>query len=224
VKKQVPIWPIAAVAILIVALVGYFALVRPKRAEAGRLTEEIAALDAQLQAARQAAEPEDTPEKIKVADLFELAKAMPDRPDMPGIILELNSLAESVAIDFLSIAPEPVVAGTGYRILPVRFVFAGDYFALTDFLFRVRNLVRVEDGRLVASGRFFTLDFLRMEEGPENFPQIKAEILISAYVYEPGAQAATPATGAATATTTPATTTSGTTTAATEASAAGGSP
>jgi Tfp pilus assembly protein PilO len=223
VKKQVPIWPVAAVALLIVALVAYFLLVRPKRAEAGRLTEEIAQLDTELQAARQAAKPDETAQKIKVADIFELAKAMPDRPDMPGIILELNSLAESVAIEFVSIAPEPVVAGNGYRILPVRFVFEGDYFALTDFLFRVRNLVRVDDGRLFASGRFFTLDFLRMEEGPDNFPQIKAEILISAYVYEPGAQATTTV-PVATATTTAPTTSSGTTTVATEAAAAGGTP
>lgn len=218
-KKQVPIWPIAAVALVIVALVGYFVLVRPKRAEAGRLTEQIAQLDTELQAARLAAKPDRATEKIRVADIFELAKAMPDRPDMPGIILELNSLAESVAIEFVSIAPQPAAAGLGYRILPVTFVFEGDYFALTDFLFRVRNLVRVENGRLFASGRFFTLDFMKMEEGPEGFPQIKAELLMSAYVYDPEAQAMAPAAG-----TTPGTTTPATTTASTEAAAAGGSP
>lgn len=217
-KRQVPIWPIAALGLAIVAVVAYFTLIGPKRAEAGRLSDRIASLETEIQAARLASRPDEAADKIKLADLFELTKAMPDRPDMPGIILELNSVAESVGIDFVSIAPQGEVAGSGFRVLPINLVFEGNYFDLTDFLFRVRNLVTVRDGKLYAAGRFFTLDSLVMSEGTANFPQIKAELVISAYVYDPTSQSATapPATG-----TTTSETTTGTTTTAAPAAAAG---
>ena len=215
-KKQVPTWPVVAIAVVIVvAVAAYFFLVRPKRAEAGRLAEQIELLEADVAAAKLAARPDAPKEKINVADLFELTKAMPDRTDMPGIILELDSIAEAVGIEFVQISPELAVAREGYRILPIRFVFEGNYFGLSDFLFRVRNLVAVRNGRLYASGRFFTLDFLRMVEGPDSFPEIEAELVLSAYVYDAEAQASgvvPPTTGE--------TTTAATTTTTAEASAA----
>ena len=209
-KKQVPTWPVVAIAVVIVvAVAAYFFLVRPKRAEAGRLAEQIELLEADVAAAKLAAQPDAPKEKINVADLFELTKAMPDRTDMPGIILELDSIAEAVGIEFVQISPELAVAREGYRILPIRFVFEGNYFGLSDFLFRVRNLVAVRNGRLYASGRFFTLDFLRMVEGPDSFPEIEAELVLSAYVYDAEAQASgvvPPTTGETTTTTTTTTT------------------
>lgn len=221
-KKQVAMWPVAAIAAMIlVAVAAYFVLIRPKRAEAGRLAEKIELLEADVSAAKLAAEATKRTEKINVADLFELSKAMPDRPDMPGIILELDSIAEAVGIEFVQISPELVVARQGYRILPIRFIFEGNYFELSDFLFRVRNLVSVRNGRLYASGRFFTLDFLRMAEGAEGFPEIEAELLLSAYVYDPDSQgtgSAPPPTETTTTTTTAAATTT------TAAASAAGAP
>jgi hypothetical protein len=220
VKKQVPIWPVAAIAVMLVAaLAAYFVAVRPKRAEAGRLAEQVELLEADVAAARAAAAPSRPEAKLNVADLFELTKAMPDRPDMPGIILELNAIAEAVGVEFVQISPELVVARQGYRILPIRFIFEGNYFELNDFLFRVRNLVAVRNGRLFASGRFFTLDFLRMGKGPGGFPEIESELLLSAYVYDPDSTAV----GGALPTETTATTTT-TTTETTPAASAAGAP
>jgi hypothetical protein len=208
VKKQVPMWPVAAIAAMILlAVAAYFFLVRPKQAEAGSLADKIELLEAEVNAARLAAEPDRQSEKIDVADIFELTKAMPDRPDMPGIILELDAVAEAVGIEFVQISPELAVARQGYRILPIRFVFEGNYFELSDFLFRVRNLVSVRNGQLYASGRFFTLDFLRMVEGPAAFPEIEAELLLSAYVYAPDSLPTGAVAPPAGATTTTATTT-----------------
>jgi Tfp pilus assembly protein PilO len=187
VKKQVPVWPIAAVALLIVAAVGYFVLIGPKRAEAGRLSDKIAQLDSEVQAAKLAARPQQGTTKIKVADLFELSKAMPQRDDMPGIILELNSIAQGAGVSFIAISPQTQVAQEGYRVVPISLTFEGNFYDLNDFLFRMRNLVSVRDGKLAASGRFFTLDTLDMHEGPKKFPQIQAVLIVSAYVYDPQA-------------------------------------
>jgi Tfp pilus assembly protein PilO len=191
VKKQMPLWPVIAGVLVIVAVAAYFVLIRPKRAEAGKLSDQIAQLETDVQAAKLAARPSEAGTRLKVADLFELAKAMPDRDDMPGIILELGSIADASGVSFKSIAPQTPVLGDGYRSIPISLKFEGNYYDLVDFLFRLRNLVSVEDGKLSSSGRFFTLDTLDMHE--HTLPEIEAILVVSAYVYDPEAHStATP--------------------------------
>jgi type IV pilus assembly protein PilO len=216
-KKQMPLWPVVAGAVLILAVVSYFVLIRPKQAEAGRLGDQIAQLETDVQAAKLAAKPKEASTKLQVADLFELAKAMPDRDDMPGIILELNSVAEAAGVTFKAIAPQNPVAQEGYRSIPISLTFLGNYYDLTDFLFRLRNLVAVEDGRLASSGRFFTLDTLDLHEA--GLPEIEALLVISAYTYDPNSHSTAPVPVAPPPTTTG--TTTGTTTSVDTSAAAG---
>jgi len=183
VKRQVPIWLVIGIAILIVAAVGYMLVIRPKRAEAGHLEEQIAEMQTKVTAAKLASRPQHQAAAIKVADVFEVSKAMPDTDDMPGIILDLNSVAEASGIKFVSIQPSAPTPKTGYTAIGVTLSFEGNYFDLTDFLFRLRNLVTVRDGRLSSSGRLFTLDSLSMKEAESHFPQISADLTLSAYVY-----------------------------------------
>ena len=192
-KKQVPIWPIVGIAILLMAGVVYMVLIRPKRAEAGRLDEQIAEMQTKVSAARLASRPQKKDSTIKVADVFAVSKAMPDAPDMPGIILDLNSVAEATGIKFVSIQPSAATPKTGYSAIGITLTFEGNYFDLTDFLFRLRNLVAVRDGRLDSSGRLFTLDTLSMKEGKNGFPDINAGLTVSAYVYGADASTATSA-------------------------------
>jgi Tfp pilus assembly protein PilO len=183
VKKQVPIWPVIGLAVLILAGVAYMVVIRPKRAEAGRLDEQIAEMQMKVSAAQLASRPQQQATAIKVADVFEVSKAMPDTDDMPGIILDLNSVAEATGIKFVSIQPSAATPKTGYSAIGITLSFEGNYFDLTDFLFRLRNLVTVRDGRLSSSGRLFTLDTLSMKEGKDGFPSINAGLTVSAYVY-----------------------------------------
>jgi len=108
---------------------------------------------------------------------------MPDTDDMPGIILDLNSVAEATGIKFVSIQPSAPTPKIGYSAIEISLTFEGNYFDLTDFLFRLRNLVTVRDGRLSSAGRLFTLDTLNMQEGKDGFPEINAGLTVSAYVY-----------------------------------------
>jgi Tfp pilus assembly protein PilO len=183
VKKQIPIWPVIGLAVVIVAAVAYMLVIRPKRAEAGRLDEQIAEMQMKVTSARLASRPQQAASTIKVADVFEVSKAMPDTDDMPGIILDLNSVAEATGINFVSIQPSAPTPKTGYSAIGISLTFEGNYFDLTDFLFRLRNLVTVRDGRLSSSGRLFTLDSLSMKEGKNGFPTINAGLTVSAYVY-----------------------------------------
>jgi Tfp pilus assembly protein PilO len=190
VKRQVPAAAVVAVVAVLVAVFGYFLLVKPKSGEAGRLEDEIAnvqaQIDAELAAQRRQAEPSV---RIKVADIFRLTKAMPDDDDMAGIVLELNAVAAAAGVDFVAISPMEPGGGAGYTTIPINLTFEGNYYDLTDFLFRLRNLVLVRKGELEADGRLFTLDSLDLQEGSAEFPQIQAALTVTAYVYSPAAAA-----------------------------------
>ncbi len=208
-KRQVPLAVIIAPVLVVVAVVGYFFLIKPKQDEAGRLAGEIAALETQVEVALAAQRQSQSDESvIEVADVFKVTKALPDEDDMPGIILELDSVASASGIEFVSIAPQTAAVRSGYTALPINLAFEGNYYDLTDFLFRVRNLVSVRDGELDAEGRLFTLDTLSLQEGPDGFPEISASLTLTAYYYS-----TTPPPTAAVPTTTAPTDTSATTTA-----------
>ena len=202
-KRQIPAAAVIAFALLIVAAIGFFLLVKPKMDESstldGRVTEFQSKIDVALAAQRASGG-----EAIKVADLFRLTKAMPDTTDMSSVILELNAVATASGVEFISIAPQaPVAREGGFLAVPIKLTFEGSYYDLTDFLFRLRNLVIVRDGELESSGRLFTLDALDLHEGSLGFPEVQAAITLSAYSYSPTPAAVAPGTTPPT-TTTPA--------------------
>jgi Tfp pilus assembly protein PilO len=193
VKRDVPLTLVLAAALAIVLTVSYLVLVRPKRAESARLDAEIAELETKIAVGARQASPGPPAVQINVADLFRLAKAMPDGDDMPGIILEVNSIASSAGIEFLAIQPQPAVAAGSHRSLPIALTFEGNYYDLTDFLYRLRTLVTVKDGKLHATGRLYTLDSLDMHEAKTGFPDIEAVLTVSAYAFGSGPAPAAPA-------------------------------
>ena len=186
--------------LLLVAILGYFVLVSPKRSSAHKLAEEKAQVDAQIERNRASALARNLP-AIRAADVFRLSKAMPDRVAMPDVILELNQLALASGISFDEIAPQAPTNETGYDIHPISLTFSGNFYSLADFLFRLRNLVQVHDKKLITKGRMFALSGLTFAEGEQKFPQIKAELTVDAFVL--GTATAAPV-GAPGTTTTPA--------------------
>jgi type IV pilus assembly protein PilO len=193
--------------VLVFGLVVWFLLVHPQggkltnlKREATDVQEKIDAYHQQVAAAR------STP-KIEVADVYRLAKAMPNKTDMPDLLLELSQLARDTGIRFDSISPQTVAAVGSYTVLPISVTFNGNFYNLADFLYRLRSLVSVHGGRLDATGRLFAVDTLSFNESDLDFPQIQATLVIDAFVY-----AAAPAPAAAPAATPPASTTTTTTT------------
>jgi Tfp pilus assembly protein PilO len=177
---------------LVVLLAGMFALVMPQRHKASDLTAEIDKTNVQIATARALAAQKPEQERIRVADLFKVVEAMPDDPDMTGIILQLQQTAREAGVGFDSIQPQSQqAAGTGYSEQPIDLTFAGNYFSLTDFLFRLRKLVTVRHGELNATGRLFSVGKIAFAPGVKGFPSISATIRVSAYAYSPAAAAAT---------------------------------
>jgi Tfp pilus assembly protein PilO len=173
--------------LLVVGLAGYFLLISPQRSKSADLGKEADAIEAQIQALRIANAQVRNVEPIRVADLFRVSKAMPSTDDMPGVLLELNRIARETGIRFESITPQDAADAGGYLRRPIDLVFDGNYYELSDFLYRLRSLVRVRGGQLEATGRLFTVNALNFVESERSFPRIKATLNISAYVYGTGA-------------------------------------
>ena len=174
---------IAGVCILLYAAAGYFLIVSPKKGEAIRLDEEIAAANVELVGARAAAAAQGDTQPIAVADIFRLATAMPSSPDMPGILLELSRIAEETGIRFKSISPQTALPVGAYLSVPIEVTFDGSFYALSDFLFRLRTLVSVRRGELHAAGRLFSVEAVDFSEAEDGFPTLAAVLKLQAYVY-----------------------------------------
>jgi hypothetical protein len=194
---------------LIAALGGYFLLLGPQRSQASSLDRQITDTQSSIDSARALTLQAKAGAKIRVADIFRLTKAMPDQTDMAGILLELNQVAQDSGITFTQITPATVaVALSGYEAIPITVEFQGNFYELSDLLYRLRNLVDVRHGALDSAGRLFAIDSIDFAEAnPPGFPAIKAHLTIDAFVYGVGtAPTVEPAAGATGATGTTGTT------------------
>jgi Tfp pilus assembly protein PilO len=193
--------------LLLVGVVGYLTLISPKRSTADDLKQETAAVQAQIERNRTDAFAKALP-AVRSASVFSLTKAMPDDVAMSSVILELNQLALDTGITFDEITPQAPAADSAFDVEPIKVQFSGSFYNLSDFLLRLRNLVRVENGKLLARGRMFAVSDIGFSESDQNFPYVKAVMTVNAFV--PTAAQPTPAADAAGTTT--ATTTTQTTT------------
>ena len=196
-KQRIP--KPAAIALVVVALLvvgglGYFLVISPKRSASADLAAQIEATETEIQTRRLAVRSAPKAEPIRAADLFRVTKAMPSKADMPGVLLELNRIARDTGIRFDSITPGDSADAGGYLRQPIEVVFDGSFYELSDFLYRVRTLVSVHNGRLRATGRLFTVRTLSFVESEKGFPQIRATLGVDAFVYGTGAATAPAAT------------------------------
>jgi hypothetical protein len=212
-----------AILLLIFAYAGHSMVVAPQGVKAAKLQKKADAVQVQIFKRQAEIRKGLHPPTIETADLFKLARAMPDRTDMPGIILTLSDLARSSGIKFDLIEPVPggAVPSGSYATDRIHLLFNGDFYGLSDFLYRLRSLVAVHDGKLDATGRLFNVDTVTFNVLTDSFPKISAELFVNAYVY---GSAAPPATTAPTTTSTTTTTASDGTTPPAGATAAGATP
>jgi Tfp pilus assembly protein PilO len=203
-----------AAAVVLALVVGWFLVVAPKRSEAAKLQKQIDETQAQIDAAEfSRSHPQaPVPAAIRVADLFKLSRAMPNGADIPGVLLQLSRVADETGVEFHSITPHDLTSLGSYQQVSIDLVFEGRFYDLSDFLYRLRNLVGVHNGVLNATGRLFSVDSIAFDQGTLQFPQVKAALTVSAYVFGDGTAASIPAPatdlGTGTSTTTPAAETS----------------
>ena len=218
---------IVLIVLVAVAAVGYSVIVSPLGSQALTLQKQVS--NEQTLAVTRRAELKDGehPPAIQVADIFKLDRAMPETEDMPGIILTLSNIAQEAGITFDLIEPVTgVTQPTGsVQVVRVHLLFNGDFYGLSDFLYRLRSLVTVRNGTLNATGRLFDVDSVSFDVQNNSFPQIQAELYVDAYLYSgTGSTPAAPTTSSTSATTTGTTTTDDSSSLPDDATATGAQP
>jgi hypothetical protein len=176
---------LVALGVLLGLVAGWFLVVAPKRHDVADLKQQIADTRDQISVAQGVRTP-TAPPPIRVADLFKLSRAMPNTVDIPGVILQLSDVAAETGVKFESITPHDPVSFGAYQQVSVDLSFEGRFYDLSDFLYRLRNLVGVRRGVLDATGRLFTVDEISFNQGAASFPQVKATLTVSAYVFGDG--------------------------------------
>jgi hypothetical protein len=187
----------AKVGLLVAAIVtglvvGWFVVIAPKRSETTKLQTKIDETRAQIAAAHAGLPPTRVP-AIRVAELFKLSRAMPNTADVAGLLLQLSSVAAGTGVTFQSITPHDPVQFGGYQQIGIDLTFQGRFYDLSDFLYRLRNLVSVHDGVLDATGRLFSVSSIAFDQGELHFPQVKATLAVTAYVFGDGTAVPVPA-------------------------------
>jgi len=208
---------LTACALLLVAMVGYFAMIAPKHHTAASLKKQTAAVQAQIDQNRSNAFTKALP-AVRSASVFSLTQAMPSELDTPEVILQLNALAHASGISFDQISPGAGGADTAtpdpaspFAAYPVQVQFSGSFYDLVTFLQRVRNLVRVQHGNLFTSGRLFDVSDITFGASSKGFPQIQATLVLNEFVPQTPVTT-TPVTPGSTDTTATTTTSTATTT------------
>lgn len=177
---------------LLLLVFGWFLLVGPQRSTAASIKRAASAAEAQAAQASAEISASTTPviqpkqPAIKTAYLYKLSKAMPMTTDMPNLLLELNQVVQQSGVQLSSISPSPPdLTGTSAITLSV----TGDFYSLTDLLYRLRSLVSVHNGALDVSGRLFSIQSVGLTPtGTDR--ELTASISLSAYTF--GTTAAVP--------------------------------
>jgi Tfp pilus assembly protein PilO len=181
---------VAGLAVAVAGLVlagGWFLLVSPQRDEATELDQQIAAVEKDV--AQRKAELANPKRQVRVrqSDLYRLRRAMPDSANMPGVMLELDRLAGKSKVSFESIAPQGEVQLNGFSVSPVELVLTGRFVNVSRFLRELRTLVAVENGKLDARGRIYSVDSVQFIESEDGFPDVEATLRVNAFKYGGGA-------------------------------------
>ncbi|HEX5449660.1 MAG TPA: type 4a pilus biogenesis protein PilO [Gaiellaceae bacterium] len=214
-KQQQLIAVIGLVALgVVVGIAGLLLAVLPQRSKAHSLDAEIAQTQAQLASLRSQTHRGPV---IKAAQLFQLARAMPDKTDVAGLIIDLSRAAADANVSLVSVGPQQAVPQPdGSNGFPLRIQISGSWNGIADFLHALRSNVRVNNGgKLSVDGPLFTVDSVELAPntaaagapgtaaGPKG--ELTASLSVNAFSYG----VPLPTTTASTDTTSTTTTTSG---------------
>jgi type IV pilus assembly protein PilOP len=185
----------AAAAVVIMAG-GWFLLVKPKQNEAKVLDAKIATVEQSIAVRRAELARPKAEIRVRPSDLYRLSKALPGKPDIAGVMLEINRLAGLHGITFRSITSEAPVPATSYMVHPFEVTLEGRFANVSRFLGDLRKLVRVKKQVLDVRGRLFAVDTLALSkpDGEKKFPTVKAVVTLDAFNFT-GVAPAGPSTG-----------------------------
>ena len=199
---------------LLLLVCGWFMLVSPQRSTAQSIARSAQATEVQVEQTKAAAQASSSPTtqpkqpEIRTAYLYKLSKAMPMTTDMPNLLLQVSQAVKASGVELTSVQPA-TDAATGTTTVTLQLF--GDFYSLTDLLYRLRSLVAVHDGLLDVSGPLFAVKNLTFAPvGVGNI--LQSTVQLNTFTFGAAAQAASASAAAAAAVATAGGTTTGTTT------------
>jgi Tfp pilus assembly protein PilO len=175
----------AGVALVAVVALAWFFLISPLRSDIAEVDKAIEAQEVRLTAAQaQLARAEATRAEGQEnqARLIELAKMMPEASQIPSLMLQIQDLADQSGIEFLSITPGDPVDSGDYQTIPLQLDFTGTYFDMSDFAYRVEQLVAAPGRLLTVKSVEYQLDSAT-EEGEEDATSASPELKVAMTLY-----------------------------------------
>ncbi len=173
---------IAAGAIAIVALAGWYLLVSPQRSKADTLDAQISDEHAKLTVAQLLARSQKA-DKQKMTGAALLNQAMPQSLQMPTIVRQVQKLAEKSKVTVESFTPSGATPLAGYEAVPIAVSVTGRYSAVQRFLHQLRVQASSTRGRIHATGRLFDVQTVGLTPAGAGTPELSASIQLATYVY-----------------------------------------
>ena len=173
---------------LLLLLLGWFMLIGPQRSTAASIVRATQAAEVQIVDAKRPVKivkPAAVQQPaIRTADLYSIAKAMPPTADMPDLLLELDQVARSAGVTLTSIAPNAAAPSTAgaFSLVPINLALSGDFYTLTDLLYRLRSLVTVHHGTLETAGRLFSVGSVALTPTGVG-ARLNATVTVDAFIY-----------------------------------------
>lgn len=137
---------ILAVVVLVVAALAIAAfLVYPKWQELRDLDEQIAAAQQEIDQAQSLLEQRQAV-KAKAtetdAELLRLSNELPESPELPSFIIQLQDTTNEAGVEFVSLTPSEPTQNTGYSSIKLNLQIASEWADAIDFMYRLQKLTR----------------------------------------------------------------------------------
>jgi Tfp pilus assembly protein PilO len=139
-------WIVLAAAAVLIVLVWFFALYKPKSDDVASTKDDLSAAETDgqsLEATLARLRAIDQPQQQ--ATLEQLNAAIPETPDLADFIFQANNAAAESGVNWLSVSPSPPAASTtgGPTEIALTIQVNGGFFQVLDYLNRLENIPRL---------------------------------------------------------------------------------
>jgi len=175
---------IAGVVILIALVV--FLLIVPQLSAMSRLETQILQAEQDVAAARTLLSQR---QQIKMnsaqteTQLLRLSNELPESPELPGFIIELQDALNESGLEFSTLEPADPVPNTGYQAIPLTISVKGAWPDIVDLMSRLRRITR--QVRIVEFTVDPTAPSAEETVSASAAPQLDAQITIEIYTIDP---------------------------------------
>lgn len=166
-----------------VAVLGgaYWFVIKPAQAELSSQQDQLVQIEEESAALRDTLQRASTTSKghaKQVAERLRLAKALPETTETPGVVVQLQRLADRANVELTSIKTNSfsdfgTIRGTEFEIR-----ITGRFFDVDDFLYRLHRQVAVDEkDRPIIGGRLFatTSIDLSLDQGDASSSGVSSE-------------------------------------------------